>query len=283
MSSKSELRLEAELDRALEAARAAGEAIMGWFRTELEVRLKDPDQPVTEADLEADAILANRLMAGRADYGWLSEESVDRPDRLARERVWVVDPLDGTRSFIEGYREFAVSVALAVAGEAVVGVVYNPACDDVYWATRGGGAYRARHWAGGTAGGRRLRVVEPAVGRTPALLASRSEIRREELLPFAGAWHVRPRGSTAYKLAGVASGAGDGFISRGPKSEWDVAAGGLIVEEAGGTVSDLRGTPLRCNRPDPSVYGVVAGAPGLHSALVERAVDLPTPRLRDPG
>lgn len=283
MPSKSDPRLEAELDRALDAARAAGEAIMGWFRTELDVRLKDPDQPVTGADLEADRILEDRLMSGGADYGWLSEETEDRPDRLAMERVWVVDPLDGTRSFIEGYREFAVSVALSVAGEPMVGVVYNPACDDVYWAIRGAGAYRARHWTGGTADGRRLRIVEPAAGRTPALLASRSEMRKEELLSFLGAWHVRPRGSTAYKLAGVASGAGDGYISRGPKSEWDVAAGGLIVEEAGGTVTDLKGKSLRCNRPAPSVYGVVAGAPGVHRALVEQAVGLPTPRLRDPG
>ncbi len=274
--------LDAELDRALDAARAAGEAIMARFRTELEVRHKDPDQPVTEADMEADAILAERLRVG-GDYGWLSEETADGPDRLTRRRVWVVDPLDGTRSFIEGYREFAVSVALAVDGEAVLGVVYNPACDDVYWATRGGGAFRARHWTGGREGAERLRIADPPPGRTSALLASRSEIKRDDMAPFFGDWHVRPRGSTAYKLAGVASGAGEGFISRGPKSEWDVAAGGLIVEEAGGRATDLKGRRLHCNRPDPSVYGVVAGPPGVHAALVERAGGLPAPRLTDRG
>jgi myo-inositol-1(or 4)-monophosphatase len=274
--------LEGELDRALEAARVAGEAIMARFRTALEVRHKDPDQPVTEADMEADAILAERLLAG-GEYGWLSEETADGPERLSRRRVWVVDPLDGTRSFIAGYREFAVSVALAVDGEAVLGVVYNPACDDVYWATRGGGAFRARHWKGGREGGERLRIADPPSGRTPALLASRSEIKRDDMAPFADGWHVRPRGSTAYKLAGVASGAGEAFISRGPKSEWDVAAGGLIVEEAGGAATDLKGRRFRCNRPDPAVYGVVAGPPGLHAALVERAGGLPAPRLKDRG
>lgn len=270
-----------ELDLALEAAREAGEAIMRRFRTDFDVRHKGPGQPVTEADLEADEILADRLLAGQPSYGWLSEETVDRPDRLSRDRVWVVDPLDGTRSFIEGYREFAVSVALAVGGEAVVGVVYNPACDDVYWATKGGGAFRSRHWTGGTEDASPLRIVEPPSGRTPSLLASRSEIGRDEMVPFAADWHIRPRGSTAYKLAGVASGSCQAFISRGPKSEWDVAAGALIVEEAGGRVTDLKGRRFLYNRSDPAVYGVVAGAAGLHGRLLERAEDLPAPRLRD--
>lgn len=272
---------EADLRLALAAVHAAGEAVMASFRSDPDVRYKSPDQPVTDADLEADAILADRLRGERPDYGWLSEETVDRSDRLERDRVWIVDPLDGTRSFIAGYREFGVSVGLVEAGKAVVGVVYNPARDEVFWATADGGAFRARHWTGGTDGGRALAIREPPGGTRPALLASRSEIAREELAPFATDWYVRPVGSTAYKLAGVASGAGHAFISRGPKSEWDVVAGTLLVEEAGGTATDLRGDPLRYNRRDPYVHGVIAAPHALHGRLLEIAAGLPSPRLRD--
>lgn len=271
----------ADLELALSAAHVAGEAIMPSFRSNPTVRHKSPDQPVTDADLAADAILAERLREARPDYGWLSEETVDRPDRLERDRVWIVDPLDGTWSFIAGYREFAVSVGLVADGEAVVGVVYNPARDEVFWATKGGGAFRARHWSGGREGARPLAIEDPPRGFRPALLASRSEVANDELAPLTAGWHVRPCGSTAYKLAAVASGIGHGFMSRGPKQEWDVAAGALMVAEAGGRVTDLRGAELRYNRPDPYVHGVLAAAQGLHATLLGHARALPTPRLRE--
>lgn len=271
----------AELELALAASHAAGEAVMPAFRTDQYVRQKGPDQPVTDADLEADAVLKERLAGARPEYGWLSEETVDSPDRLDRDRVWVVDPIDGTRSFIAGYREFAVSVALVADGKPVVGVVYNPSREQVFWATSGGGAYRARHWTGGTDGGIRMRIEDPPEGRTPALLASRSEIAVAEFEAFAGDWQIRPMGSTAYKMAGVACGAGDAFVSRGPKSEWDVAAGDLIIAEAGGMSTDLKGRSIRYNRADPYVHGLVAAPPGLHRILVDRAAGLHAPRLRD--
>lgn len=269
-----------DLELALDAAWAAGAVIMGYFRTGTEVRQKGPDQPVTAADLDADAVLKRRLLGARPDDGWLSEESVDRPARLERRRVWVVDPLDGTRSFVGGYPEFAVSVALVEDGEAVVGVVYNPARADVYWATRGGGAFRATDWTGGIPAGERLAVRAQAAEGMPSLLASRTEIRRGELEPFAEEWAIEPLGSTAYKLVCVAAGLGAGFVSLGPKSEWDLAAGGLIVEEAGGVATDLHGSRLRYNRPDPHVHGIVCADKGLHGKLLERIAGLPLPRLR---
>lgn len=272
--------LKADLDLALAATYEAGEAVMSWFRTRAEVRYKSPDQPLTDADMEADALLADRLRGERPDYGWLSEESEDGPERLDRSRVWVVDPLDGTRSFIAGYREFAVSVALVEEGEPVVGVVYNPARSEAFWATKGGGAYRARHWTGAPTEGRPMTISSPAPGRTPALLASRSEIASAEFESFVGGWHIRPCGSTAYKLVCVACGAGDAFISRGPKSEWDVAAGALIISESGGRATDLRGLPLRYNRRDPYVHGIMAAAPAIHDRLVDRVAGLESPRLR---
>lgn len=272
-----------DLELALAAAHAAGEAIMRSFRSDQEVRHKSADQPVTDADLEADAILAEALLGPRSDYGWLSEESADRPERLDRERVWIVDPIDGTRSYIAGYREFAVSIGLVEGNHPVVGVVLNPARDEVFWATRDGGAFRARHWKGGIVAGQPLRVLDPEPGRTPALLASRSEIARDEFGAFPGDWHLRPVGSTAYKLAGVAAGRGHGFVSRGPKSEWDLAAGALLVEEAGGRVTDVRGERLRFNGRDPYVHGVLAAPPALHDRLLQVVRGLPSPGPRDAG
>jgi myo-inositol-1(or 4)-monophosphatase len=261
----------ADLDLALAAVRSAGEAAMRSFRSVGPVRHKAPDQPVTEADLEADRLLADHLRGARPDYGWLSEESTDDRSRLERPRVWIVDPIDGTRSFIAGYREFAVSVALVEDGEAVLGVISNPSRDDVTWAVRGSGAYRARHWTGGTAGGEQVRVVGPGTGEPAALLVSRAERARGEFHAFGDGWTLRPFGSTACKLAGVAHGFGHGYLSRGDKSEWDVAAGVVIVEEAGGEVTDLAGRRLRFNRADTRVSGIVAGAPGVHARLLAAA------------
>lgn len=274
--------IEADLRLALSAAHAAGRPIMRSFQADPEVRHKGPDQPVTDADLEADALIRDRLLGERPDDGWLSEETEDDPARLERDRVWIVDPIDGTRSFIAGYREFAVSVALAVGGRAAVGVLYNPALREVLWATAGGGAYRATDWGGDRAGDR-VSVRPWGESERPVLLASRSEIQRGEFDPLLGEWDVRPVGSTAWKLAGTASGTAHAYISRGPKSEWDVAAGALIVAEAGGRVSDLDGHGLRFNRADPYVHGVVAASPALHARLLDRARELPAPRLRAEG
>jgi myo-inositol-1(or 4)-monophosphatase len=273
----------ADLERALSAAWSAGEAIMTSFRQVVDVRQKGPDQPVTAADLAANEALAGGLLGAEPDAGWLSEESVDAADRLGRDRVWIVDPLDGTRSFIGGYREFAVSVALVEGGEVALGVVYNPARDDLFWAIRGGGAYRVRHWRGGPFEGQRLSLPPPDPRARGCVLASRTEIRRGELVPFQELWDVRPLGSTAYKLVVVAAGAGHAFVSRGPKSEWDVAAGGLVLEEAGGLVTDVRGDRLRYNRPDPYVHGVVAAHPAVHQELLNTISRLSSPRLRTGG
>ncbi len=300
------------------AAVAAGRAVMRSFGRELEVHHKGPDQPLTAADLEADRILRGRLLGGRPDYGWLSEETRDDPERRRRARVWIVDPIDGTRSFIAGRREFGISVGLAENGVAVLGVVLNPATGELYAAWRGGGAWKLENALADTDGegergsggvgddpGRPLapgavvshspplplsavaawtpiHVRETAAER-PVILASRSEIRDQEFEPFAG-WELYPLGSTTYKLARLAEGAADVFLSRGPKSEWDVCAGDLLVREAGGSATDLRGERFRYNRPDPRVYGVVAAPPALHARVLRRVAALPPPqRLASPA
>jgi myo-inositol-1(or 4)-monophosphatase len=212
----------------------------------LNVERKADRSLVTRADREADALLRDELPA-LAPAAWLSEETADAPDRLAQRRLWVVDPIDGTREFVQGLPEYAVAAALVEDGQPLLAVVHNPATGDVLCAARGGGAWR---------NGARVRVSE-----SRRLLGSRSESGQGEFAPFAAEWDVVPMGSIQLKLALVAAGEAGVTLSRGPKHEWDVCAGALIVAEAGGRVSDVFGAALRYNQPFPKVPGVLAGAP----------------------
>jgi myo-inositol-1(or 4)-monophosphatase len=250
---------QAELDLAIRAARAAGEAIMRAFRVEQEVRYKSADQPVTEADLSADRILHRILLGERPEYGWLSEETADSPERLRRERLWVVDPIDGTNSFVLGRPEFAVCVGLVDRGRAVVGVVHNPATGEMFHALDGGGAF---------CDGAPIRVSDVGLEGEPRIVASRWEMKRGEFDAFQGAWRVEPLGSTAYKMCRVAQGGAEAFVSRGPKAEWDVAAAVVIVREAGGMVSRLDGQAPEFNQPEPSWRGIAASNGHVHDALL---------------
>lgn len=235
--------LEAEV---VEAVHEAGAAIEDVRRGGFDVEQKEGHGPVTRADREADDLLRSRLPAIRSG-AWLSEESADDPSREGADRVWVVDPLDGTREFVDGVAEYTVAVALVERGRPVIGVVHNPATGETFHAVRGEGAYRD---------GEPTQVSEGTV-----LLASRTELRGGEFDPFRGEWDLRPTGSTQYKLALVAAGEGAATFSRGPKWEWDVCAGELIVHEAGGRCSELMGTDLRYNKGFPKVRGMMAGAP----------------------
>ncbi|HSJ25580.1 MAG TPA: 3'(2'),5'-bisphosphate nucleotidase CysQ [Longimicrobiales bacterium] len=272
--------LSADLELAVAAARDAGDVVMQWFRQPLDVRYKEPGQPLTEADLAADRTLRQRLIGDRPDYGWLSEESVDTADRLARPRVWIVDPIDGTRSFIAGRPEFTISIGLAVDGMVAVGVVYNPATGELFSALRDGGA-RLHQGDDSLVLELPATAAREAGGSTVRLLASRTEIDAGEFSGFGAGWQVAPVGSTAYKLARIAAGLGDGFLSRGPKSEWDICAGVLLVREAGGRVTDLRGAEPLFNGPDPYVHGILAARADMHEAVMRHMARLPaTDRLR---
>ncbi|HEV7590678.1 MAG TPA: 3'(2'),5'-bisphosphate nucleotidase CysQ [Longimicrobium sp.] len=250
----------ADLELALRAVRAAGDAVLPAFRAGQEVRYKAPDQPVTDADLAANRILHKILLGGRPEYGWLSEETKDTPERLSKARLWVVDPIDGTNSFVEGYPEFAISVGLVDRGRAVVGVVLNPATGEMYHAIDGGGAFL---------NGARIRVSNTdEASAVRRIAASRWEMSRGELDHFLSPWRVSPLGSTAYKMAKVADGSVDVFVSAGPKNEWDVAGAAVIVAEAGGRVTGPAGGELRYNQPDPAWRGIVASNGLLHDAVL---------------
>jgi len=227
-----------ELKLAIEAARQAGAITLQFYGGKYQIDYKERRDPVTSADLAADACLKEQLLGAYPEYGWLSEETADSPQRLQQERLWIVDPIDGTREFIAGIPEYVVSIALVEAGEPIVGVLYNPAADQLFAAVRGGGTFL---------NGRRVFCSETTRLDQAVLIASRSETKRGEIEPFRPHLReVRPVGSVAYKLAVVAAALhGDFNLSVQPKSEWDVCAGDLLVREAGGQMLDLDGRVRR--------------------------------------
>lgn len=247
------------LSQTVEITRAAGAVIMEYFQSSFDVKDKKPDNPVTDADYAADKLLKERLMDLLPEAGWLSEETVDNPMRLLKEFVWVVDPLDGTKEFVKGIPEFSVSVGLVQDGRPQLAIVLNPATDELYTATLRGGV---------TYNGEPAQTSERAMLEGALVDASRSEWERGEFEPFEDLVEANIVGSIAYKLARVAAGQADATWSRGPKNEWDVCAGALLVVEAGGTCVDLDDKDIFFNRPQPKVNGIIADNGAFHEALI---------------
>jgi len=251
-----------EKDCAIVAAQAAGLIIRAFYSTPYTVDYKGrgQDNPVTIADRDANQKIHGILQGEFPQYGWLSEETVDSPARLSCPRVWLVDPLDGTKEFIDKIPEFGVSIALIEHGQPVVGVVYNPIQDQLFWAIRGQGTWYQE---------RRLHVTQTEELSAATILASRSETKRGEWQKFSSQFSTRPTGSAAYKLALIARGDADATFTLTPKNEWDICAGALLVEEAGGQVSHLDGRPVTYNQPQTLLQGLVASNHLLHPHLLQ--------------
>lgn len=246
----------AELEAASEAARAGGAVLLRYAERGARYGWKPGGQwgmeLVSEADIEVDGVLRERLLGAFPEDGWLSEEHPDDASRLGRRRVWIVDPLDGTREFLSGVPEYAVSIGLAVGGEAAVGAVYNPAKGELYAASAGGGGERfGLDGAGSLAEG--------------FMLAGRGEWRWGDLPPVPEGTRLLPVGSIAYRMALLATGTGNLLFTAGRRSEWDVAAGAALLGAAGAAVTDLEGRGLRFNQAEPTVRGLIAGSAALHA------------------
>jgi myo-inositol-1(or 4)-monophosphatase len=244
-----------DLDLLKAAVREAGDIARRFFGTDYKRWSKTGGSPVTEADLAVDNFLRETLTTARPDYGWLSEESPDDAVRLTRQMVFVVDPIDGTIAFLKGRPHFTICAAVVADGSPVAGAVYNPMSDELYAARAGGGAFR-----NGTA----VRVSERALLAGCAMLGDRSQLERA---PWP-AMHVQNRNSIALRLALVADASADAAVSLSAKRDWDLAAADIIVQEAGGQVSDLSGAPLRYNGPDAVQPGLIAAGPALHQQIV---------------
>jgi myo-inositol-1(or 4)-monophosphatase len=256
LTSSSSKEILERIHTALEAARTV---LKGFTPGAIEAKFKSGDDPVTAADHAVDAELKKHLL--RDGEGWLSEETIDDPSRLTKERVWVVDPLDGTREFVQGIPEFCVSIAFVENGTPVAGGICNPATDELILGSRDTGV---------TYNGQPAQPSQRKDLHGALVLASRSEVKRGEWKQFESAeFNIRPMGSVAYKLGLVAAGKADLTFTLVPKNEWDVAAGAALVESSGGWVLKLDNTPLRCNQKDPLISGLLAGGPYLRQPLQE--------------
>ena len=249
--------LNEDLEKIEYALNIAKETVSKFTSGRIEAALKADGDPVTAADTEADKVLRGILCA--ESEGWLSEETVDDVTRLEKKRVWIVDPLDGTREFVEGIDEWCISIGLFEGGEVVAAGICNPATDQLFLGSRQTGV---------TLNGREVRVSNKNDLRGAKILASRSEVKRREWDRFMdGPFTVIPCGSVAYKLAQVSAGLADATFTLVPKNEWDIAAGVLLVEAAGGKVMDKDGGRLTFKRQETLVSGLVASGPLLFDQL----------------
>lgn len=245
------------LQRIESALRSAREVLNQFTPGAIATEYKAGHDPVTEADRSVDAVLRKELL--REGEGWLSEETVDDASRLEKSRVWIVDPLDGTREFVAGIPEFCVSVAMVENGVPVAGGICNPATDEVFLGSLDTGV---------TYNGKPAHPTTRTRLDGALVLASRSEVKRGEWKQFESAnFKIRPMGSVAYKLALVSAGLADLTFTLVPKNEWDVAAGAALVQSAGGFVRTLDNRALQCNNRNPLLSGLVAGAPLLRDEL----------------
>lgn len=243
-----------------EAALEAGRIALGYFRKANEVWQKSGNSPVSEADLAVDRFLREELTSARPDYGWLSEETEDSSDRLERERIFVVDPIDGTRGFIAGRAEWCVSVAIVEAGRPVSGVLVCPAMDRLYEARSGEGAFLD---------GKRLSIASGTGLRT--VTASRKLNEIIETSHSAGLDVIPFVPSLAYRIAMVAHGEVDAAFARPGAHDWDLAAADVILAEAGGALAALDRKPLLYNRPMPSFGSLLACGMGRLEASMRLA------------
>ncbi|WP_292899389.1 MULTISPECIES: 3'(2'),5'-bisphosphate nucleotidase CysQ [unclassified Nitratireductor] len=248
--------LQADLDLIAAAAREAGNIALKYFRRDPEVWWKEGVSPVSEADYAVDSFLRSELLAARPDYGWLSEETALAEQELARDRVFVVDPIDGTRAFIDGRPIWCVSIGVVHRGVSVVGVLECPELSETYQALTGGGAFR---------NGDRLTVKsarDSFVVAGPKAMVSG--------LPSSLLQKTRTHGyipSLAYRIAMVASGALDATFVKPNSHDWDLAAADVILREAGGAICDAEGKAPSYAGPEPKKGALAAGSGSLLQAM----------------
>lgn len=245
----------------IDAAHAAGEIALRYWKTDVTKYDKaDGAGPVTVADLEINEMLAERFGAARPTYGWLSEESDNNTERLDAERVFIIDPIDGTRAFIAGEKGFSVALAIAECGVVKSAAIHLPARGETFAATLGNGA---------TKNSERVSVTEADDLTKSTILAARVQMQPDRWPGGVPPLDRHFRSSLAWRLSLVAEGRFDCMATFRRSWEWDIAAGALIASEAGATVTDGAGAPLRFNNPEPMTDGIVAAPKGLYPKLME--------------
>jgi myo-inositol-1(or 4)-monophosphatase len=258
----------ADLELIRDAAVAAGEKAVVMRAAGLERYQKSDGSPVTNADLAVDALLRATLTEARPAYGWLSEETVDDPARLSCERVFIVDPIDGTRAYIRDRPWWGVSIAVVENGRPIAGVVAAPDRREVFEATLGGGARM---------NGKPIAASQTQDLEGAALLADAQMMKHPAWPTPWPEMRMESRNAIAYRLCSVACGEFDAMLALSPKNEWDMAAGDLIATESGCLVTDHRGRTLAYNRAKPVSPSLVCAGPALHRLILSRLepIDLP--------
>ena len=263
---------EHELRVALELAREAGAAILNLYEGPLVIEQKSEahdSEPVTQADKLANELIVGRLTREFPDDGILAEESVDTARRLDKSRVWMIDPLDGTSGFIEGNGDFAVQIGLSIAGQSVMGVVYQPLTGVLYRAVRGGGTWVERPQFEPA----RARVSNHSEIQSLRLAASRSHRspRMDRVVQAFGLQEEVNRGSVGIKVGLLVEQQCDLYVHLSPQTkQWDTCAPEIILSEAGGRLTDLFGHPLAYNRSDlQNRNGIVASNGVAHAKIIQ--------------
>lgn len=253
---------ENDLDLLTAAAREAGDLALEFFHGHAEVYEKEDKSPVTEADLAVDKLLKERLLTARPDYGWLSEETPDDNHRLETERQFIVDPIDGTRSFVAGQSSWGIALAVVDRGEVSAAAFLMPAKDRIYTASKGAGAF---------VNTTPMSVAKPRQLEGAGVLTTRANLHPDNWARDVPAIEMAFRPSLVYRIALVAEGRFDATVTFRDCWEWDVAAGALLVTEAGGRVSGRSGAAPSFNSPTGRTDGLIAAEPLLHGQIIGRA------------
>jgi myo-inositol-1(or 4)-monophosphatase len=242
------------------AVREAGALAMRHYHDRVKSWHKSAGDPVSEADIAIDRLLHERLLGPRPSYGWLSEETADDPIRLQKAKAWIVDPIDGTRAFIQQRPEFCVSVALVDQGDPVLAAIFNPATDQFFFAGAGAGAELNDNPI----------HVSPHEGLAQArFMGAEKAFEHHRWMAKAPGATFDYRNSIAYRMALVAAGHYEAAVSFGEKSDWDIAAADLLVREAGGCVTSPAGRRFYYNRSHARHADLIAAAPGVHPQLMD--------------
>jgi myo-inositol-1(or 4)-monophosphatase len=247
--------LQADAELLFAAVSDAGAMGLELSRQNVRNWAKPDGSTVTEADLKIDAFLKSRLLDTRPDYGWLSEESVDTPDRLSRKRLWIVDPIDGTNSFVNGTDGWCIGAALVEDGHPILAALFQPVADQFYAAALGHGAFCNRV---------SIKPNDEAGFAGASLLGTGRALKALPGVEAAAA----PNIPLLLRLAHVACGKADIALSLGLRNDWDLAAGHLLVQEAGGVITQSTGAPMIYNQVLPKQNGLLAAGKLRHGAVL---------------
>ena len=258
--------MQEELRAVLETIKKAGKAAMAFYDEGNEISYKEGASPLTKADLASEKALLEGLRP--FNYGILSEETDEENDRLNKEKVWIIDPLDGTKDFIQKTGDFSIIVGLVENGQPMLGAVYQPGLDRLFYAVKGKGAFLVENGKK-----KKLRVSNTDSFEQMKLLASRNHLQDLEV-KFAEKVQISEfvkSGSAGLKVAKVASADGDIYMNTSDRTyEWDICGGAIIIKEAGGAITDMNGKDFVFNKPDPrNKEGFVVSNNKNHSEIIQ--------------